>query len=75
MTVRGEIAQSRRVAPIATEAQWVPGAPPRGTEAYLREYVEGLSGEPPRARYPERGQAGRSSEWAIAAEALMNNPG
>ena len=67
MTVRREIAQSRRVAPIATEAQWVPGAPPRGKEAYRGpvaleiatggQYVEGLSGEP--ARIPAIQSAGR----------------
>ena len=47
---------------------------PRGTEAYLKQYVEGLSGEPARLhRNPM--QACRSSESAIAVEAFMNNAG
>jgi len=56
MTVRREIAQTRRE-PGRVES--------RGTEAYLKQYAEGLSGEPAR----------RSSVSAIAAEALMDNPG
>jgi hypothetical protein len=44
-------------------------AQPRRTEAYLKQYGEGLSGE-----YARR-QACRSSESAIAAEALMNHAG
>jgi hypothetical protein len=56
MTVRREIAQSR-----SETGRVEPG----GTEAYLKQYVEGLSGEPAR----------RSSESAIAAEALMDDPG
>jgi len=44
-------------------------AEPRRTEAYLKQYVEGLSGE------PAGQQACRSSGSAIAAEALMDNAG
>ena len=40
-------------------------AQPQGTEAYLKQYGEGLSGE------HARQQACRSSESAIAAEAFM----
>ena len=46
-------------------------AEPGGPEAYLKQYVEGLSGEP--ARRKDRVQAGRSSEYAVAVEAFMNN--
>jgi hypothetical protein len=56
MMVRREIAQSR-----CETGRVEPG----GTEAYLKKYVEGLSGEPAR----------RSSESAIAAEAFMDNLG
>lgn len=56
MAIRREIAQTSRE-PGRVEA--------RGTEAYLKQYVEGLSGEPAR----------RSSVSAIAAEALMDDPG
>lgn len=44
-------------------------AQPRGTEAYLKQYVEGLSGE------HARRQACRSDKLAIIAEAFMNNAG
>ena len=44
-------------------------AQPRGTEAYLKQYVEGLRGE------HARQLACRSGESAIAAEAFMNNAG
>ena len=44
-------------------------ADPRKTDAYLKQYVEELSGE------PACRQACRSSGSAIAAEALMNNVG
>jgi hypothetical protein len=40
-----------------------------GTEAYLKQYVDGLSGE------HARRLACRSGESAIAAEAFMNNAG
>jgi len=42
---------------------------PRGREAYSLQYVDRLSGEPARMH------AYRSSDWAIAAEAFMNNAG
>jgi hypothetical protein len=42
---------------------------PRRTKAYLKQYVEGLSGEPARLAPKPRGQACRSSGSAIAAEA------
>lgn len=48
---------------------------PRGAEAYLKQYVEGLSGEPARRLREARGQACRSGESMIAAEAFMNNVG
>jgi len=48
---------------------------PRGPEAYLKQYVEGLSGEPARLHAVDRMQACRSSEFAIAAKVFMNNAG
>ena len=47
----------------------------RGTEAYLRNYVEGLNDEPVGLAAFGNGQACRSSGSAIAAEVLMNNAG
>ncbi|MGH7209651.1 MAG: hypothetical protein ACREIL_09740 [Nitrospiraceae bacterium] len=48
MTVRREIAQSRREGdPLLFSLQWV-REEPRGTEAYLNQSGEGLSGEPAR---------------------------
>ena len=48
MTVRREIAQSRREGdPLLFSLQWV-REEPRGTEAYLKQHGEGLSGEPAR---------------------------
>ncbi len=62
MTVRCEIAQSRR----ETGAR---------TRDYSLQYVDRLSGEPARlhAAGPHAGLS--RSEWAIAAEALMNIAG
>ena len=86
MTVRREIAQSRRVAPIATKRNGYP-ALRREEEAYRgpvalhhatgEEYVDRLSGEPARHTKLRLTRCVRSnrSGWAIAAEALMNNPG
>src|SRR5437667_12879774 len=50
---------------------------PRRREAYSRQYVDRLSGEPARLRAcpGSRRQACRSSECAIAAEVFMNNAG
>ncbi len=50
---------------------------PQGREAYSLQYGDRLSGEPARlhACRGRRMQVCRSSEWAIAAEALMNNAG
>jgi len=47
---------------------------PRGTEAYVTQSVEGLSGELAR-QHARHMLARRSSESAVAAEALMNNAG
>lgn len=48
---------------------------PEVAEAYLKQYVEAMKGEP--ARWPREadGQGGRSGVWAVAVEALMNNVG
>jgi hypothetical protein len=66
MTIRREIAYS----PNETGA-WSP----RRREAYLKQYVDRLSGEPARLAFLWRGQACRNGEEAITAEALMNNVG
>ncbi len=51
-------------------------AEPRRREAYSLQYVDRLSGESARLHAVAcRMQARRSSEWAIAAEALMNYAG
>jgi len=48
---------------------------PREPEAYLKQYVEGASGEPARLHAISRVQACRSRESVLAAEACMNNTG
>ena len=48
---------------------------PRGTEAYLIQYVEAARGEPARLAADTRGQACRSGVSAVAVEAFMNNVG
>src|SRR5437867_10570406 len=73
----------RRAHPLQPGEQWVPGSRvarrARGTardRGVLEAVRRGTKRRAlPHARCPERGQAGRGSEWAIAAEALMNNPG
>jgi hypothetical protein len=48
----------------------------RDPEAYLKQYVEGSSGEPARLHTAEtRVQACRSSKSAIVVETFMNNAG
>jgi hypothetical protein len=59
MTVHREIVETKR----GGQAQ------PRRTEAYFKQYVQGLSGQ------HVRRMASRSGESAIAAEAFMNNAG
>jgi len=44
-------------------------AEPRGRKAYLKQYVDRLSGE------PARRQAGRSGVSAVAVEVFVNNAG
>jgi hypothetical protein len=48
---------------------------PRGAEAYLKQYVEVVRGEPARRPREARGQACRSGISAVAVEAFMNNVG
>jgi hypothetical protein len=61
MTVRREIAESRGVGPIAWRKATVPRVEPRGREAYLKQYVDRLSGEPARLR-AETPHAGLSQQ-------------
>ena len=48
---------------------------PRGSEVYLKQYVDRSSGEPACLDAGHFVQACRSGKSAIAAEALMNNAG
>ena len=48
---------------------------PRGTEAYLKQYVEVVRGEPARWPCEAIGQPCRSRVSAVTVEASMNNVG
>jgi hypothetical protein len=47
----------------------------RDPEAYLRQYVEGVSGEPARLAPSRRSQPCRSGISAVAVEVIVNNAG
>ena len=50
-------------------------AEPRETEAYLKQYVEVMRGEPVRLVVTNHDQACRSGVAAVVVEAFMNNAG
>jgi hypothetical protein len=66
MTVRDETAKP----PRETGAR-----SPREAEAYVKQHLEAVRGEPTRLGVASRGQPCRSGVSAVVVEAVMNNVG